>query len=1335
MYDSCITFLFKHYQASLGTPKSACDDGLKIHDTPRTSHGFASAGSASLIRISDKSLVRATELLADNSDCLVDRAMTYRNEHDTDATSQICETSSISFGFTAAGSGALIRVSDESLSSASKLLAEDKVDREDGGDATFHDDYFPSSTNAREIYPSSFDAPRSNLGFACAGSGALITVSEESLSRASKLLADSIDGLVDQGMPCVDEHDDADDAIPSFDGAIYPSCTNTETKAITNFGIPRTALGFASAGSGAMILISDESLSRASKLLADSNDRSTPCNNEHDIETSHTSHDGYPTRDELEKKSLFPEDASSTSIGFACAGSGAFIRVSDESLSRASKLFAESKNSDEDDYTHSHDNRHPSSNCTKLKHPTSLEAPKTFFGFASAGSGALIRVSEESLSKASTLLADTNDCSVGRGIDMIDDEHNDNIDATSSFNDENYPPYTDITTKHSTSSDAQLTSFGFASAGSGALIRVSDESLSKASKLFAGANYCLVDRGMEMIDDEHNDNDDTTPPYNDDNYPSRICIKTKHITTFDTSRPSFGFASAGSGALISVSDESLSKASKLLADANDCLVDQTIPFTGEYVVKTSRTSRGESDKKNLPAVNALSDFNGFTSAGSGASIRISDESLSKASKLLTDTTVEHGNDAEETSPFNDDSSSSLTDSTTKYNTTFDAPRTSFGFANAGSGALISITDESLSRASKLLAEIDVEDQAGVRDYNHDVTNFQTSEDGPPCIDIMRDSYFVKLDGDKRSSDRKLDTVRIAISDAEDTRNCKDRRHGNQKVRFSLDASQSTTNRQCSGRDHDFQVELANEDVRSHAMSLTVLRSRSLITPDNRDMDQEREHALRNCNHTVRRPVPEVDIEIVDTENKSYTPFLCESDHRVNVVTDRKDAEGRTRTQSTSFETVHHSPHDKYVRTPLHEMTNIVDDPFQSVMKSKRLFQSAAFEGNELQKTRNMIKPVVDISIFAPKGVSTLSQFAANHNATEASSWEDCIKYGVKDATMRVTSVNAIKLRFSSGDDSPLFFFGQRDPPKCKHVGKVSDISEWLCRQECDKSLISDKWILNHVRWIVWKLAAMERRFPIQLGGHYLTYSHVLSQIKGRYEKELRAAKRPALRKVLNRDVSACMPIVLCVSQILRFKIKQHLEGGNGSGKSENNEEVRLELSDGWYAVSALLDSVLTSLINGGKIRVGSKLMICNAQLVGSDDGVDPLDENYFSDRLNCPLFLKISSNNTRLASWDAKLGFVHPKLTVNQGGGILVKSLCDIFPDGGNIPAIDLVICKRYPQMFLEQVKNIGTQIIATSHLTEAEEAARQNDHDMSQQRTSERYADNACRECSEVRS
>ncbi|KAL7527870.1 hypothetical protein ACHAXR_002175, partial [Thalassiosira sp. AJA248-18] len=175
---------------------------------------------------------------------------------------------------------------------------------------------------------------------------------------------------------------------------------------------------------------------------------------------------------------------------------------------------------------------------------------------------------------------------------------------------------------------------------------------------------------------------------------------------------------------------------------------------------------------------------------------------------------------------------------------------------------------------------------------------------------------------------------------------------------------------------------------------------------------------------------------------------------------------------------------------------------------------------------------------------------------------------------------------------------------------------------------------------------MERRFPGQLGGQYLTYSHILSQIKGRYEKELRGANRPAVRKILNRDVAASMPIILCVSQILRFKSKVPKSSNQRAGK-DTDEEIRLELTDGWYAVSTLLDSVLTNLVEQGKVKVGAKLMICNAQLVGSDDGVDPLDDHYFSDRRNCPLFLKISANNSRLARWDAKLGFTQ------HGGSLL----------------------------------------------------------------------------------
>ena len=409
------------------------------------------------------------------------------------------------------------------------------------------------------------------------------------------------------------------------------------------------------------------------------------------------------------------------------------------------------------------------------------------------------------------------------------------------------------------------------------------------------------------------------------------------------------------------------------------------------------------------------------------------------------------------------------------------------------------------------------------------------------------------------------------------------------------------------------------------------------------------------------------------------------------------------------------------------------------MKSKRLFQSTTKQRNDVPSHFSTHSNNID-GVGVPDYTSnyskvTLGQFAVKHNATERSSWESCIDQGVKEVTMRVTSINATKLRFSKDDGVPLFFLGQRDAPKCSHVGKGAEMSEWLINQGCDETLITGKWIQNHCRWIIWKLAAMERRFPTQLGGQYLTYSHVLSQLKGRYEKELRGAKRPAVRKILNKDVSANMPIILCVSQILRFKSKlpKQINEQSSSSQMSTIEEIRLELSDGWYAIAALLDCVLTKLVEKGMIQVGSKILICNAQLVGSDDGVDPLDDSYNSDRRNCPLLLKITANNTRLAVWDAKLGFVHPKYTA--GGTLLVKSLSDIFPDGGSIPAIDLVICKRYPRMFREQIKDNTTQNVVSNHLTEAEEAAHQSEHDMNHQRASEKYSDAARKECAEVSS
>ena len=44
------------------------------------------------------------------------------------------------------------------------------------------------------------------------------------------------------------------------------------------------------------------------------------------------------------------------------------------------------------------------------------------------------------------------------------------------------------------------------------------------------------------------------------------------------------------------------------------------------------------------------------------------------------------------------------------------------------------------------------------------------------------------------------------------------------------------------------------------------------------------------------------------------------------------------------------------------------------------------------------------------------------------------------------------------------------------------LSAFLTTPGVDRQLISEEWISNHYRWIVWKLAAMEVAFPRQFAG-------------------------------------------------------------------------------------------------------------------------------------------------------------------------------------------------------------------------------------------------------------
>lgn len=51
----------------------------------------------------------------------------------------------------------------------------------------------------------------------------------------------------------------------------------------------------------------------------------------------------------------------------------------------------------------------------------------------------------------------------------------------------------------------------------------------------------------------------------------------------------------------------------------------------------------------------------------------------------------------------------------------------------------------------------------------------------------------------------------------------------------------------------------------------------------------------------------------------------------------------------------------------------------------------------------------------------------------------------------------------------------------------------------------------------------------------------------------------------------------------------------------------IELTDGWYSVQAHIDFEMNKLLHNGIVKVGTKLMICNAELIGAGEGIDPLE--------------------------------------------------------------------------------------------------------------------------------
>ncbi|XP_028275921.1 breast cancer type 2 susceptibility protein [Parambassis ranga] len=365
-----------------------------------------------------------------------------------------------------------------------------------------------------------------------------------------------------------------------------------------------------------------------------------------------------------------------------------------------------------------------------------------------------------------------------------------------------------------------------------------------------------------------------------------------------------------------------------------------------------------------------------------------------------------------------------------------------------------------------------------------------------------------------------------------------------------------------------------------------------------------------------------------------------------------------------------------------------------------------------KKKRQTIRPQPG-SLFLTKtsGLARiLLKIAVNGKPPARYTQKQLYEYGVHKHVSQITSETAESFHFSlqqfikretfaDGGGIQLADGGWLIPKNNGTAGKEEFYRALCDTPGVDPKLISEAWVYNHYRWIVWKQASIEKSFPETMGSLCLTPEQVLRQLKYRYDVEVDHSRRPALRKIMEKDDTAAKTLVLCVCGVV---FEGHFPNRQSVTKTPQAADAKVEspcavvwLTDGWYAIKAQLDEPLTAMLHKGRLAVGGKLIIHGAQLVGSQDACSPLEAPE-------SLMLKICANSSRPARWDAKLGF-------HRDPRPFLLPVSSLFSNGGPVGCVDVVVLRSYPIQWMERKPDGG--VVFRSVRAEEKEARRYNNH------------------------
>ncbi|XP_050456602.1 breast cancer type 2 susceptibility protein homolog isoform X2 [Cataglyphis hispanica] len=1212
---------------------------------------FSTAGGKP-INISEKSLTKAKMLLADDLEKENDILMKCPEKSLTDASS--VKPNNITLSLFSTAGGKPISISEKSLTKAKMFLA-DESEKENDILIKYPEKSF---TDTNSMKPNNV-----TLSLFSTAGGKPINISEKSLAKAKMLLASESEKENDILIKCPEK-----------------SFTDENSMKSNNMTLPL----FSTAG-GKPISISEKSLTKAKMLLEDESEK------ENDILIK------YPEKSFTDTNSMKPNNV--TLSLFSTAG-GKPINISEKSLAKAKMLLASESEKENDILIKCPEKSFTDENSMKSNNMT---LPL----FSTAG-GKPISISEKSLTKAKMLLED----------DL--EKENDILIKypEKSFTDENSMKSNNMTLPL------------FSTAG-GKPISISEKSLAKAKMLLASEsekeNDILIKCPEKSFTDENSmkSNNMTLPLFStsgdkpisiseksltkakilleDDlekendiliKYPEKSLTDASSVKPNNITLPLF---STAGGKPISISEKSLTKAKMFLADESEKENDKLIKYpetssTDEYSMKPNVT---------LPL---------FSTAG-GKPINISEKSLAKAKMLLEDD-LEKENDVLIKCP-----EKSFTDGNSMKSNNMTLPL----FSTAG-GKSISISEKSLAKAKILFSEqldttIEQIKQCDIHTSN--ISSCTASDEKIKRCDLKTSygklylesdqeitvsnnillksqTFFFNKHPDDNSSDLRCTSLQKRNSDSDDIllgRNCpsesKKARISNEfqaRKLFSDNLDIDTNNDKNQNPNEKKQADLIiNSALRSpernavEPIELDVANSPVLGTRSRKRKDLGHR---RNKYSALRADK----ITLDNVENVVHENVFCNNEldmeMQKSMQTEKQKAESNTEW-------------NEYGDTQL--MMYFVDE-------SARILQDrlmAAFDQEKIITTKRRRGSKQSIGhLYRYKQDNSNARLSLRELSKGAPpvplSYQELVDRQISPNILAITAAAAASYTFRCSD-----FYGNevartnvRGIEMEDEVRLILDengyagiwefLRAFLASPGVNPNLVPARWVENHYRWIVWKLASMDRmKFGSAELPRALTPSHVMAQLKYRYDREIDQFQRSAIRRILEKDDVASKRMILCVSSIVE---NNNVNTEIGKSPRVGVPKWRIELTDGWYSIPICIDIGLVKSISTGKIREGTKLVVSGAELLNCDQGFYPLEAP-------ATVCLKLHTNSTRRARWYAKLGYAP------RSGPIPIK-LCNVCPSGGLIGKMTIIAARVYPTLYHEKTAS-GDSVVRNAKCEE----------------------------------